>query len=85
MLQWSEWRERQEQYIEKKFEHKHQTILTLNLSTSSILAVLPSLTHDWKKLGATDTPSASDVMPVWARSALLAMTRKVPNNNTNKR
>lgn len=58
---------------------------TLNRSTSSIRAVLPSLTHDWKKLGATDTPSASLVIPVAARSELLAITRKVPNSSTKRR
>uniref|UniRef100_A0A8D8GAH6 (northern house mosquito) hypothetical protein n=1 Tax=Culex pipiens TaxID=7175 RepID=A0A8D8GAH6_CULPI len=60
-------------------------VATLNRSTSSIRAVLPSLTHDWKKLGATDTPSASLVIPVAARSELLAITRKVPNSSTRRR
>uniref|UniRef100_A0A182JBU1 Uncharacterized protein n=1 Tax=Anopheles atroparvus TaxID=41427 RepID=A0A182JBU1_ANOAO len=53
--------------------------------TSFIRAVLPSLTQDWKKLGATETPSASLVMPVAARSELLAITRNVPNSSTSKR
>lgn len=42
--------------------------------TSSIRAVLPSATHDWKKEGATDTPKASDVIPVCALVAFMAMT-----------
>jgi hypothetical protein len=29
-----------------------------------MVAVLPSDTQEWKNEGATDTPSASDVMPV---------------------
>lgn len=37
---------------------------TLNLWTSSIVAVLPSDTQEWKNDGATDTPKASDVIPV---------------------
>lgn len=47
-------------------------------------AVLPSLTQDWKKLGATETPSASLVIPVEAWAALLAITRNVPNSRTNR-
>lgn len=47
-------------------------------------AVLPSLTQDWKKLGATDTPRASLVMPVDAWAALLAITRNVPKSKTNR-
>lgn len=58
--------------------------LTLNLSTSSMRAVLPSLTQDWKKLGATETPRASLVMPVDAWAALLAITRNVPKSKTNR-
>jgi len=59
--------------------------LTLNLMTSSIFAVFPSLTQLWKKLGATETPSASDVIPVRALSALVAITRNVPKRRTNNR
>ena len=59
--------------------------LTLNLITSSIFAVFPSLTQLWKKLGATETPSASDVIPVRALSAFVAITRNVPNRSTNNR
>jgi len=40
------------------------TILTLNFITSSILACFPSETQLWKNEGATDTPRASDVIPV---------------------
>lgn len=58
--------------------------LTLNLITSSILACLPSLTQEWKKLGATLTPRASDVIPVWVRSACVAITRNVPKRRTSK-
>lgn len=57
----------------------HWISLTLYRKTSSIFAVFPSLTQLWKKLGATETPKASEVIPVWARSALVAITRKVPN------
>lgn len=57
-------------------------VLTLNRITSSILAILPSLTHVWKKLGATLTPRASLDMPVPARSLFEAITRNVPNSNT---
>lgn len=57
-------------------------IATLNFSTSSMRAVLPSLTHVWKKLGAADTPNASPVIPVSARLALLAITRNVPKSKT---
>jgi hypothetical protein len=53
--------------------------------TSSIFAVFPSLTQLWKKLGATETPSASDVIPVLALSAFVAITRNVPNRSTNNR
>lgn len=38
--------------------------LTLKRWTSSIVAVLPSDTQEWKKDGATDTPRASEVIPV---------------------
>lgn len=48
-----------------------------------MVAVLPSDTQEWKNEGATETPSASAVIPVPARSALDAITRNVPNNNTN--
>lgn len=54
----------------------------MNRNTSSILAVFPSLTQVWKKLGATDTPRASEVIPVWARSELIAITRNVPKSRT---
>ena len=39
----------------EKRERKNERIVfvTLNLSTSSILAVLPEVTHVWKKDGAT--------------------------------
>ena len=47
---------------------------TLNLRTSSMLAVLPWLTQDLKKEGATDTPRASAVIPVLLRSAFVAIT-----------
>ena len=50
--------------------------------TSSILAVFPSLTHEWKKLGATLTPKASLVIPVHADSLFEAMVRNVPNSRT---
>lgn len=60
-------------------------LLTLNLITSSIFAVLPSLTQLWKKLGATETPNASDVIPVRALSAFVAITRNVPKRSTNNR
>lgn len=63
----------------------YATCLTLNRITSSILAVFPSLTQDWKKLGATDTPRASLDMPVPARSLLDAITRNVPNSSTSSR
>lgn len=58
---------------------------TLNLMTSSIFAVFPSLTQLWKKLGATETPKASEVIPVQALSALVAITLKVPNSKTRRR
>lgn len=58
---------------------------TLNLRTSSILAVLPSLTQLWKNEGATDTPRASLVIPVCARSQFTATTLNVPNSNTSNR
>ena len=57
-------------------------MLTLNFKTSSILAILPLLTQDRKKLGATLTPIASLVMPVLYRALFNAITRKVPNNTT---
>ena len=58
---------------------------TLNLWTSSILAnLLPFWTQDWKKLGATDTPIASDVIPVLALSDALAIALNVPNNSTKR-
>lgn len=63
----------------------NQRQFTLNRRTSSILAVFPSDTQLWKKLGATETPSASDVIPVLNLSALLAITRKVPNKRTRSR
>lgn len=44
---------------------EYDLTFTLNLCTSSIFACLPSETQVWKKLGATETPSASDVIPVW--------------------
>lgn len=47
-------------------------------------AVLPSLTQLWKKLGATETPIASLVMPVEACAALLAITRNVPKSKTRR-
>ena len=56
--------------------------LTLNLLTSSILAVFPSETQDWKKDGATETPNASAVIPVDILSELDAITRKVPKRRT---
>jgi hypothetical protein len=59
--------------------------LTLNFMTSSILAVFPSETQLWKKDGATETPSASEVMPVCERSQLEATTRSVPNKRTIRR
>lgn len=59
--------------------------VTLNLRTSSILAVLPSLTQLWKNEGATDTPRASLVIPVCARSQFTATTLNVPNSSTNNR
>jgi hypothetical protein len=59
--------------------------LTLNLITSSIFAVFPSLTQLWKKLGATETPNASDVIPVRALSAFVAITRNVPKRSTSNR
>ena len=60
-------------------------ILTLYRWTSAMRAVFPSLTQDWKKLGATDTPIASELIPVPARSELLAITRNVPNSSTSRR
>lgn len=68
-----------------KIKIRKKCILTLNRKTSSIRAFLPSLTHDWKKLGATETPSASLVIPVWPRSELLAITRNVPKSSTRRR
>lgn len=64
---------------------KIKMLFTLNLRTSSILAVLPSLTQLWKNEGATDTPRASLVIPVCARSLFTATTLNVPNSNTNNR
>lgn len=61
------------------------TLFTLNLKTSSILAVFPSLTQLWKNEGATDTPRASLDIPVCALSLFTATTLKVPNNNTSNR
>uniref|UniRef100_A0A182TQU8 Uncharacterized protein n=1 Tax=Anopheles melas TaxID=34690 RepID=A0A182TQU8_9DIPT len=66
-------------------ERNAQMMMAVAEKTSFIRAVLPSLTQDWKKLGATETPSASLVMPVSARSELLAITRNVPNSSTSKR
>lgn len=66
-------------------EKKENVKFTLNLITSSILAVFPSLTQVWKKLGATLTPKASLVIPVPAISLLEAITRKVPKRRTSKR
>ena len=57
---------------------------TLNFWTSSGLATFPSDTHVWKNDGATETPKASAVMPVFARRQLLWITRKVPKSNTSK-
>lgn len=59
--------------------------LTLNFITSSILAVFPSLTQEWKKLGATLTPNASLVIPVPAFSLFDAITRNVPKSRTKRR
>lgn len=55
------------------------------MKTSSILAVLPSLTQLWKNEGATDTPRASLVIPVCARSQFTATTLNVPNSSTSNR
>lgn len=51
-------------------------IITLKRMTSSMRAVFPSATHDWKKEGATDTPRASEVIPVCALLAFMAITLK---------
>lgn len=53
-----------------------ESYVTLKRTTSSIRAVLPSATQDWKKEGATDTPRASEVIPVCARLAFMAITLK---------
>ena len=44
-------------YIQEECGRK--LTLTLNRSTSSILAAFPVETQVWKKEGATDTPKAS--------------------------
>jgi len=64
------------------FENKKCELVTLNLMTSSIFACFPSDTQLWKKDGATETPNASDVIPVFARSEFEAITRKVPKSKT---
>lgn len=71
-------------FSKKNFLYKSAVIITLNLTTSSILAILPSLTQDWKKLGATLTPIASEDMPVCALSEQLEMARNVPNKSTKR-
>lgn len=77
-------KDRQKRIYSIFYNFVRKCLFTLNFRTSSIRAVLPSLTHDWKKLGATETPKASLVMPVPAWAALLAITRNVPNSKTNK-
>lgn len=68
-----------------RLSHLGKNQLTLNLKTSSIFAVLPSLTQLWKNDGATETPRASLVIPVRALSLFTATTRNVPNNRTSSR
>ena len=59
---------------------------TLKRMTSSIVACLPAPTHVWKKDGATDTPKASELIPLLGITLLAdderETARKVPKSNT---
>lgn len=63
------------------------TYSTLKRMTSSIVACLPAPTHVWKKDGATDTPKASELIPLLGTTLVddedRETARKVPKSNTN--
>lgn len=58
--------------------------VTLNRTTSSMVAGLPAPTQEWKKDGATETPKASEVIPLLETPVgdRDDTARKVPKSST---